>query len=297
MHFIDFFSSLLEQNCQDNRYTVKFNMSAIRKTELLYKSTLRVRLALAEGISLQDGTMDISLLFLNNTVINSATISMSSSEWIEFGVTPAVNWWMRNGGLHDNQGFKIELQQTGLTTCNPNLQVLTSNSGEFLPLLTVFTHETDASQSALSQTVAKMLEQVTEDPQAQDAIKLSKRDATTCSKTTASISTAWLNDNILKYDDTFKRILYPESLNINKCNGQCDKKPTFSDHSSLLYLLKFGKHEDFVDDNHVLTCVPVDHTAITVVMHKANEYVMESIGRAVKQCGCVYTPSQPQNCS
>lgn len=292
---------MYSDNCENNRYTVKFNISAIRRTELLHKSTLRVHLAINEGVSLPEKTVKVSLLFLNNTVINTADITvLSTSQWIEFGVTPALAWWMGNGGLINFQGFKIELSGTGLEACDKNVKIHTSNSGEFLSFLTVFTHETDKSQSTLSKTVAKMVEHVSELPDVNDVVKVTKRSTSTCSTVSSSISTNWMNENIFIYDDEHRKILYPESFAINKCGGQCDNKPSDSEHSSLLYLLKFSGHEDYVNDDLVLSCVPVKHKTISVLMEKGKGqgkvYLMEIIGQAVKTCGCIYSPPQPSNC-
>ena len=270
------------------------------ETELIHNSTLRVYLSLTEDTPGKN--LEVSLLFLNNTKINTKTVETSTSQWLEFSVAPAINFWVRKN-MHRSYwndeftGFKIQLTHNGNpANCDNRMKIKTETSGDYLPLLTVYSYETEESKSLFIQIV----DEVMENAQVQQLInkRMVTRDAGDCKhcqKKTLTIQTALLNTA------GKKTILGPSEIEINTCGGICQGPPIRSAHSSLLYVLHEKSYTDFNSQKYLKRCVPVEYNKIIVLIKnddKNGEFILESVGNiSVKECGCVYVHQTPSECT
>ena len=276
-------------HCDNNIYTFLFNISTIMKTELVFKSDLRVYLELGDDIQ---GHVEVSLLFLNKTKINTRRLN-ASSQWLEFTVSPAVEYWLRNGVQH-LQGFKILMEQNSTTqVCSRSVKLRTEKSGEYLPLLTVYSYETEESKRSFIQIVEKVMTQaakLTSSSGTEEGVRVS-RDASPCGTKTLTLSRLWLNEHIFAPDG--KTMFGPASIDINLCEGVCEGVPIHITHSTLLYLLAMNSNSEqgspVAFDTMAQFCVPAEYKAIQVVLKIGTAFVIESLLKvSVKQCACMY---------
>lgn len=257
------------------------------QSELIHKSDLRVYLSLEDTTDTYEN-VNISLLYLNGTVIKTNLVNIVSSDWLTFEVGLAVNFWFRSK-IANKAGFKIRVTTANSRVCDQNLVLKTERTGDFVPLLTVYSYETEESKSSFIQIVEKAMEQTSSVPGATSGgvkREVTRSADSLCHKESLRVETAWLNDHIFKE----QTILGPEEIQVNTCQGSCTGPSIRSRHSSLLYLLDvnnyaaFDNSEDF--DQH---CVPVEYKPITILLQGEKSYIIENLGTiSVKECGCVY---------
>ncbi len=264
------------------------------QTELIHKSQLRVYLDIMESGA---GEVEISLLLLNGTEIHTRTVIALSSQWLEFSVGPVIDEWLRDAARHSTTGFKIRLikqnsapEDTPSSNCYTNLEIRTRNVDDYLPLLTVYSYDTDESTRPFAQIVEKAMEK---------AITSINNNSTTrqkrgisnstepCKRKIFQVSTSWLNEYVL---DNHK-IIGPPEININYCQGSCPKNVFVKRvHSALLYLFDINGLHNFKKEEFCQYCVPLEYTQIKVLIKDGSTaYVMRPLGEiSVKSCGCIY---------
>ena len=271
-------------DCEGDIYTFKFNTSAIMKSELVIKSELRVYLEITSELK---GHVDVSLLFLNKTKIITRTLN-TSSQWLEFKVSPAIEYWLRND-VNGRQGFKIMLKSNDVAqVCSSTVRLRTDRSDEYLPLLIVYSYETEQSQSSFIQMIGKTMAKGTpvsppNSPDTEGGIRISRSVGQYCQKTTLTLDILWLNANI--FSPFGRTMLAPPTLNINICGGQCSGVSILSTHSALLGLATKGTPKS---KNMTNVCAPLEYQAVQVIMKDESTYVIENLqSMTVKQCGCI----------
>ncbi len=257
------------------------------KSELVIKSELRVYLEITSELK---GHVDVSLLFLNKTKINTRTLN-TSSQWLEFTVSPAIENWLRND-VNGRQGFKIMLKPNDVDVaqvCSSTVRLRTDRSDEYLPLLIVYSYETEQSQSSFIQMIEKTMAKETQvsppnSPDTEGGIRISRSVGQYCQKTTLTLDILWLNANI--FSPFGRTMLAPPTLNINICGGQCSGVSILSTHSALLSLATKGTPKS---KNMTNVCAPLEYQAVQVIMKDGpTTYVIENLENiSVKQCGCI----------
>ena len=262
------------------------------QTELIHKSQLRVYLDVMESID--DSEVEILLLLLNGTEIHTRTITASSSQWLEFSVGPVINEWLRNTAHNSTTGFKIIIKQnsegtTPSSDCYSNLKIRTQNVDDYLPLLTVYSYDTDESPRPFAEIVEKAMEKAITSINSNSTMRPKRAVSNStepCSKKLFRVSTKWLNEYILENH----KIIGPDEIDINYCQGTCPKNVFINRvHSALLYLFDIKEHQNFNRDEFCQYCVPLEYTQIKVLIKDSSAYVMRPLGEiSVKSCGCIY---------
>ena len=265
---------------------MKFNLSTILKTELIFKADLRVYLEVDHAPS--SDNVNVSLLFLNGSrmIKEDLAIPLSHSQWLEFKVASAIDYWLRTSML-TIQGFKIQLKSNSENKCGESYHIKTKETVDFLPLLTVYSYETNESKSSFIQGVEKAMEQTSEQTQNQSTGIRVTRSTEPCGMKSLTITRQWLNQNIFPPDET---IVGPSEIIINLCEGSCTGAPLKSEYSSLLYLLKQKNHSGFRNSTeYSQRCLPIAFNSTIVVLKTKDTYVIENIGKiSVALCSCAY---------
>lgn len=263
-------------------YTYMFDTTAISKQELIFKANLRVYF---EVVNDPQNEQSISLTFLNDTIIRTQNVSISTPQWMEFQVAPAVEEWLR-GDINET-GFKIVLEQ------NVYIRPSCDENPDNITLLVVYSYDTgDSFLKQVEKAVEETKKNNTESEIDGVTIRNTRNSDSECGMTSLTISKEWINKNI--YDDGKYgvEIVGPDEIYINACGGSCEGVvPLNSEHSSILYLLK-GHDTGNEYDRYKQCCVPIKYNDLSVIMTttKAVMFEMKYLRKlSVKQCECIYT--------
>ena len=262
-------------------YTYMFDTTAMSKQELIFKANLRIYFEVVNAQNEQE----LSLTFLNDTIIRTQKVSISTPQWMEFQVAPAVEEWLR-GDINET-GFKIVLQS------NVYIRPSCDENPDNITLLVVYSYDTGDS-------FLKQVEKALEERQKNNTgsvmdgvtIRNTRNSDSECGMTSLTISKEWMNTYIYDGGIYGTQIVGPDEISINACGGSCKGDfPLNSEHSSILYLLKaLDGGNDY--DRYKRCCVPIKYNDLSVIMTttKAVMFEMKYLRNlSVKQCECIYT--------
>ena len=263
-------------------YTYMFDTTAISKQELIFKANLRIYF---EVVNDQQNEQNISLTFLNDTIIRKQEVSISTPQWMEFQVAPAVEEWLR-GDINET-GFKIVLEQ------NVYIRPSCDENPDNITLLVVYSYDTgDSFLKQVEKAMEETQKNNTESEIDGVTIRNTRNSDSECGMTSLTITKEWMNKHI--YDDGKygTQMVGPPEININACGGSCKGvTPLNSEHSSILYLLKsVDEGNDY--NRYKRCCVPNKYHDLSVIITTTEAHMFEMKflkNLSVKQCECIYT--------
>lgn len=260
--------------CSDGQGQLQFNLSEIKKEELILRTVLRVNFQFTNRAPTDCAA---HLSHQNDTEITNVIIR---EHWVEFQIANVISVWVKKGqyGLH---GFKIR------TDCSNDVSVTTStNDLNMQPLLVVSSYDTSISSTSFLKNILD--EQGIDSPGIVSKRSISSASSS-CKIHTVTVQTAWLNQ-ISFLDGS---IIAPPEYNTNICGGSCDTRvPRSPVHAAVFNRLVTAPagRQPFISGAYRKCCVPIAYNGISLLIEKQNpKYeVIKIPNGVVSECGCIH---------
>ena len=239
------------------------------------------------------------------------TVTPSREGWIVFDVLSHIQQWRASNHRHRKKNIHFHVliytsldeltkRENGKNCHDSTIQfdqaaINGTNTGDFQPLLMIYSHDLDVIKFNLSAIEAAETESNDvhrRDTDGNTEARPTQPTMGRCGMHTLQINLTTFN-HIWHLAQTSQTALYPRTFNINVCGGSCDRNlPLFApaQHSIIMYYLHRRSHPTpFGNATWGQCCAPVKYQSIETLfsLPEGEVRIVTLRDISVKRCSCL----------